>query len=202
LDLADLQLRNDNAAGAILTLTPLKAITPEETARYFRIAVYADLRIGNREGAEAAARHFMDLAKTDPDRAAAELLVQATAPRRQTETVMTAADGPPTLRRRDAATDAAVVMRSVRPPRPSAQGQFVELDCRGKEARMVVATADGRKTFLIEDPLKVIIAGQSDWQVDMTCGAQKNGPKVEVGYDPPAANQAGIDGLVRTLAFR
>jgi Tetratricopeptide repeat len=202
LDLADLQLRNDNAAGAILTLTPLKAITPEETARYFRIAVYADLQIGNREGAAAAARHFMDLAKTDPDRAAAELLMQATAPRSQTETVMTGADGPPTLRRRDAGSDAPVVTRSLRPPRPSAQGQFVELDCRGKEARMVVATAGGRKTFLIEDPLKVIITGQSDWQVDMTCGAQKNGPKVEVGYDPPAANQPGIDGLVRTLAFR
>lgn len=67
---------------------------------------------------------------------------------------------------------------------------------------MILETAAGRKTFLIDDPEKVIITGKSDWQVDMTCGPQKNRASVDVAYDAPAATQAGIDGIVRSLVYR
>jgi hypothetical protein len=77
----------------------------------------------------------------------------------------------------------------------------MQLDCRGQQARMIIETDAGRKTFLIEDPGKVAITSGSDGPVDMTCGAQKTAPKVEIGYDAPRAGQTGIDGIVRTLAF-
>jgi hypothetical protein len=87
------------------------------------------------------------------------------------------------------------------PLRPSALGRFVELDCRGAQARMIVQTDGGRKVFLIEDAGKVAITAGSDGPVEMTCGPQKTAVKVEISFDPPRPGQAGIDGVVRTLAF-
>jgi len=66
---------------------------------------------------------------------------------------------------------------------------------------MILETSAGRKVFLIEDPGKVAITSGSGGQVEMTCGLQKPPRKIEIGYDPAAANQPGIDGLVRRLAF-
>jgi Tfp pilus assembly protein PilF len=86
------------------------------------------------------------------------------------------------------------------PERFSASGRFIGLDCRGKQARMTIETAAGKKVFLVDDPTKVAIISGSDGPVDFVCGTQKTPPKVEVGYEKPPANQA-VDGVVRTLAF-
>ncbi len=83
----------------------------------------------------------------------------------------------------------------------SASGNFVELDCREKQPRMIVETTEGKKIFVIENPERVVITAGSDGPVDMQCGPQKTPAKVSVGYDPAPANLPGVLGLVRTLAF-
>jgi tetratricopeptide (TPR) repeat protein len=205
MELAETQLRANHAVAALATLAPIQKVTPENSARFFRIAVYAQLQAGNLKDAAETATHFRDIARTDADRAEADRLVRQTTPREAAPAAAAATatapeNGQPTLRRREAANDrppAAVAA----PQRPSISGRFVQLDCRGSQARMIVETDAGRKTFLIEDPAKVAITSGSNGPVDMTCGPQKPAAKVEIGYDAPRAGQTGIDGIVRTLAF-
>ena len=203
LELADAQLRDRNYRAAIGTLGGIHSVTPKDAPHFFRVAVYAHLGAGDLKDAEETAKHYLDVAKTDADRAAAELLISDV--QRRTPRAAAAADPVPVLRRTtDRAPDRAPQPepQPVRVAKPTASGQFVELDCRGKQARMILETAAGRKAFLIEDPEKVIISGNSEWQVDMTCGPQKNRARVDVVYDAPAAPQAGVDGLVRSLVYK
>jgi len=174
----------------------LKKITPHDSRRYFRITVDAYMRSGDRASAEAAAKHFMDVAKTDSDRAYAEILLNEATPRAEAPGNTVPAP------RRTAPSEPASESRPAAPARSSSAGQFVELECRGDQARMILETASGRKVFLIEDPGNVVITGQGDWHMDMTCGPQKNRPKVEIGYGQPRANQKGIDGIVSSLNFK
>ena len=190
LELAETQLRSGDPSAALATLAPLKKIGPHDSRRYFRIAVDAYMTSGDQANAEATARHFMDAAITDSDRAYAEILLSEASPRANA----------PVLRRAEPPEPAAAPRPPER-PKLSSTGQFVELECRGNQARMIVETTAGRKRFLIEDPDKVLITGQGDWQMDMTCGPQKNRPRVEIGYEQPRAGQTGIDGNVRSLHF-
>jgi Flp pilus assembly protein TadD len=204
LELAELQLRADRPNDALATIAPIRTVSPQDSARFFRIAVYAHLRNGDYESADATAKRFRELAKTDQDREAADLLVaQATRrsrPVMETVPVEEVADtGRPQLRRAAPVED-----RPVPPPAPerlSASGRFVELDCRGAQARMVLETDDGRRTFLIEDPAKVAITAGSSGPVDLECGAQKRPVAVQIQFERPRAGQQGVDGIVRALAF-
>jgi hypothetical protein len=199
LELADIQLLVGHAAAALTTLGGIHAVTPVDAPRFFRIAVHAHMENGDRKSAEETARHYMDIAKTDADRATAGLLMSEVASRFEKPAPVTVepGDGKPILRRAEPTASL-----TPRPMRLAAMGQFVELDCRGKQARMIVQTDGGRKVFLIDDPARVLITGQSDWQVDMTCGPQKNRAKVEVRYELAGASEKGVDGVVRTLAFK
>jgi len=203
LELADTQLRSGNAVAALTTLGGLHTIAAADSARFFRITVHAQLQNGDQKDAELGAQHFMDVAKTDADRAFAELLLrEATASKAKpvVEAAEVTATGPPALRHAAAASP--LEPGPALPAPQSASGRFVELDCRGKQARMIVETAAGKKVFLIEDPATVTITGQSDGHVDMTCGSQKTPPKVDVGYNQRRSDQTGVDGIVRSLAYR
>ena len=204
MELSETQLRANHPVAALATLAPIQKVTSENSARFFRIAVYAQLQAGNLKDAAETAKHFRQIARTDADRAEADRLVAQTTVR---DAVVQRSPGQieqmphhdqPALRRRESAVEQAPTPA---PKRPTMTGKFVQLDCRGSQARMIVETDAGRKTFLIEDPAKVAITAGSDGPVDMTCGAQKATPKVEIGYDTPRTGQTGIDGIVRTLAF-
>jgi tetratricopeptide (TPR) repeat protein len=204
LDLAETQLRANHAVAALVTLAPIRSVTPADSARFFRVAVYAHLRNGDQKQAGDTAKHFLDVAKTDEDRAEAERLVSIAIPSttkqgRAPAPTMDQRDTRPLLRRPDPRPE----VEAPAPPsaKPSASGRFVELDCRAKQPRMIVETATGRRAFLLEVPSKVVILAGSNGPVDMTCGRQKTTANVTVEYDPPSANQTGIDGIVRTLAF-
>jgi tetratricopeptide (TPR) repeat protein len=211
LELAETQYRLDDAKAALQTLAAVRKVTPEQSARFFKVAVYAHLRNGDRQNAEATARRFREVAKTPEDREAAEALLAQLAPARaptvdpsDTRPVQNASaeEEKPLLRRIEPAPrSAGEVTHEPLPQRPSVTGRFVELDCRGAQARMVVETEAGRKAFLIEDAGKVAITAGSDGPVDMTCGPQKSPVRVEISFDPPRPNQTGIQGIVRTLAF-
>jgi hypothetical protein len=158
---------------------------------------------GDREEASATAKHFLEVAKTAEDKQAAEKLIALTAPRATRVALpppQVADGGRPQVRRLDPVSEPKEAPVPQRIERPSLSGMFVELDCRGKQARMIVETQAGRQAFLIEDPEKVAITSGSNGPVDMTCGLQKPSKKIDIGYDP-TADQPGIDGLVRTLAF-
>ncbi len=222
VELAGAQLHANQAAAALQTLGPIRAITPADAQRFFTVAVYADLSVGDTSSAEGAARHFRDVAKTDEDRAAAERLISLAAlphvkvVARPAETgamgPVEISDARPTVRRVEPAPETketpgqeqprpALLRRDPPPPeRFSASGRFVGLDCRGKQARMTIETAAGRKVFLVDDPTKVSIVSGANGPVDFVCGPQKTPVKVEVGYEKPPAAEA-VDGVVRTLAF-
>jgi tetratricopeptide (TPR) repeat protein len=202
LRIADLQLRDRNYRAVIQTLGGIRSITPQDASHYFRLAVYAHLQLGEVKDAEETVKHALDVAKTDADRATAELLMSDV--KRRTATPVTAMDTDmrPVLRRNGETAPPSAEPLPIRVAKPTISGQFVELECHGKQARMILETAAGRKAFLIDDPEKVIITGKSDWQVDMTCGPQKNRASVDLAYEAPAANQAGIDGIVRSLVYK
>lgn len=218
LELAEAQLRVNQAQAALQTLGAIRVVTPADAPRFFRVAVYAHLHNGDPKSAEETAKRFREFAKTDEDRAAAERLIGLAAPRntsadvapveRATVAPVETADArEPRLQRREPVPESKEPpgqepLRPAPPPpgRLSASGRFVGLDCRGKQARMTIETAAGRKVFLVEDPTKVAILSGTNGPVDFVCGPQKTPLKVEVGYDKPPANQ-GLDGVVRTLAF-
>jgi tetratricopeptide (TPR) repeat protein len=202
LELAEAQARASQPKAALVTLAPIRSVKPEDAARFFRIAVYAYLQNGERGKAEAAAQHFLDIAKSDKDRSAAEQLVsQAAFPRPEPAGRPTAFDiGKPRLRHGEAAAPPRELVR--RPETPSSvSGRFVQLLCEGKQARMVIETAAGQKVFLIDDPGKVAITSGSHGPVDLVCGPQKKPVTVQIGYETPAIREPGVDGIVRTVAF-
>jgi tetratricopeptide (TPR) repeat protein len=200
LELAETQLRADQAPAALTTIQPVKKLTPGEATRYFRIAIYAYLRTGDDRRAKETADRFKAIAKTDEQREAADLLLSQVTTRqtRLPAIPKQTADGPaPRLRREE-------VIRANRedplpPPPPSASGRFVELDCRQGQAHMVIEVEGAKQVYLIEDPGKIVIKTGGRGTVDLNCGPQKEPLVVQVEYVPAA--QPGIKGVVRTLAF-
>jgi hypothetical protein len=201
IELAENQLRDNQAQAALQTLQTIHNVTPELAARYFRVAVYAHLRNGDEKSARGTAERFTTVAKTDEQRVDADALV-AQVSARHVDLPLAPAEvadgGRPTLRRTASEPTEPI---GEPPRRPAISGRFVELECLGSHARMALETSTGRSVFLIEDPAKIIIATANGAQVDLTCGRQNPATQVRVEYDPPSGSNTGIQGLVRTLTF-
>lgn len=75
LELADVQLRDGDYRGSIVTLGGIHSVTAQDAPRFFRVAVYAHLQAGELKDAEETAQHYLDIAKTDADRSTAERLM-------------------------------------------------------------------------------------------------------------------------------
>jgi len=61
------------------------------------------------------------------------------------------------------------------------EGVFQRLDCLGRQARLVIQTADGRAVqFAVRDPSKIVITGGGE--KTLSCGAQRPVHKVLVQY--------------------
>ena len=207
LEVARLQLQAGEPKAVLATLAPIHSVTPADSARFFQIAVYAHLNNGDQKNAAATAQRFKEIAKTDDDRAAADLLIKQTELRNAR---FKAAEAPAESRAETPAADP-ILRRREQPPNDAphadppaylaATGRFVQLDCRGKQARIILETATGKQAFLIEDPSHIAITSGASGPVDMTCGPQKTPAKVEIGYVRPAADQKDVQGVVRTIAF-
>jgi hypothetical protein len=72
---------------------------------------------------------------------------------------------------------------------------------------MVLATAEGKKVLLIDDPLRLTVIdkdGQSGGTMDLNCGPQK-AVDVRIDYDllpaDAGSGSKGLDGLVRVIHF-
>jgi len=79
------------------------------------------------------------------------------------------------------------------------EGSFVEFVCQEKGLKIVVQTSQGKKTFLIEDPNKIAVAGHGTGKLELNCGAQKPAA-VKIEYSP--ATQTGVDGLLKGIYFQ
>lgn len=170
MELAAHQLTAKDPGAALVTLKPVTTVKPEEAPRLFGIMAHAQLDLGQWGEAKSSAERLAKVARTDEERAQADQILK----------YLEARSG--------GATEA--------PEKPkgeskSAAGSFVSLDCSGKSPGVVLETAEGKKTFLIDDPKKIL--GPA---MEFTCGPQ-NGDRVRVDYVP--AGQAGVDGLVRGI---
>jgi tetratricopeptide (TPR) repeat protein len=205
MELASAQLQAHAAKDALETLAPVKKVTPENAVRLITLLAYANLGAGNLNQAGIAANQLKTVSSRPEDKERADQILHivesqkpsAAASAKSAASVAAFEDGDtkPTLRRRDAPDE------PVRPVfrRPSFSGNFAELQC-AQPAKLVVETAEGKKLLLIDDPTKLLVNGSSGQTVDLTCGRQKP-VRVRVDYDPPGADQPGIDGVARGIHF-
>lgn len=87
-------------------------------------------------------------------------------------------------------------------PQPAATvtGMLRQVDCLGKQARLVIETAPGKLIrLLVADPAKVAYSGSGE--VALSCGAQK-ARRVTVGYNPKVNPRLATAGEVATIEFQ
>src|SRR5579883_2466623 len=186
LALARSQLMGQDAAGALKTVAPIRQVGRSEAAQLFRTIAYAQSMLGNQAGAHDAAERWLKESREDIDKAQAEKFLAQLDRRQPAGPAVERAGEPPddgnpghpTLRRRESAP--APPEAPPPPRRPFFEGAFVELQCQGEQARMVVATESVRKTFLIEDPTQVRMIRNGAGPADFVCGPQKPAPGVRV----------------------
>jgi Flp pilus assembly protein TadD len=203
-------LYNDNQAGeALKVLAKLPGVSYDEAPRYYSLAAYVALKLGDRKQAKALAEMLMNAKKATPGdkQRAQQLLAFLNQPERPAPAAavrMPANDdgAPPVLRRQSPAgeVDAAPVRQlKIRLGQASLSGKLVEFVC-GDSPKLIVETSAGKKTLLIERPDRIVVTGREDGRAEMECGVQKPAALVEVEYDQPGAGMA-VDGLVRAVTF-
>lgn len=205
LELAWLQLDAQQAKAALITLQPLRKVEPAQAVRLFQVMAYAWHNEGNAVEAVSAAKRFYEVARTPEEKDSAQRLLRALEQRAPSPAAAPApavvasrtVDGPPIIRRVETVE---APVQKLPPPRPAAEGLFVELQCLGAQARVVVQTAAGPKAFLIEDPTTISVVGVRGGKADLGCGRQKP-VRVRIEYDLPKATQRGVEGLIRTIYF-
>jgi hypothetical protein len=111
----------------------------------------------------------------------------------------TPAGDPPKLVRRDREESPVAVEPSRLSVLPSVTGSFVNFDCAGGKAKVVLQTEGGKKSFVIEDPNNIVVEGHKGGAVELTCGPQK-AVRLRVVYaDPPKGT--AFAGSVKALYF-
>jgi tetratricopeptide (TPR) repeat protein len=195
VELASVQIAAQKPVQALQTLNAIKKVTPDEAVRVFTLFAYAEAQLGMFDQAQESAARVAQYAKTPKDREQAERLKGYVD--RPSEAVAAAelvnVDARPRYVRRQQPGE------TQPDPVPSISGSFVELNCLGASATVGVDTAQGRKTFLIDDPAKVAVIGRDGGRVELECGPQKP-VQVRIEYGPGGADQ-GADGVVRVLYF-
>jgi hypothetical protein len=75
-----------------------------------------------------------------------------------------------------------------------------QVDCLGKQARLIVQSSDGKTVrLLVPDPEKIAISGGGD--LALGCGAQKP-RRVMIGYFPKTNAKLATAGEVATIEFQ
>jgi hypothetical protein len=80
-----------------------------------------------------------------------------------------------------------------------AQGMLKQVDCLGKQARLLIQTGDGKVVkLLVRDPTKIAIVGAN--RQALGCGRQK-ARKISVEYFPKTDARLATSGDVATIEF-
>jgi hypothetical protein len=219
MELASALYNNDEAGEAVKVLAKLPGVSYEEAPRYYSLAAYVALKLGDRVQAKALAEMLMNAKKaTAADKTRAQQLLaflnqpERPAPPAQARAAVQAQPAEegaaPVLRRRPASNEGASTDSASVPParelkvrmgQASLTGKLVEFVC-GDSPKLIVETSSGRKTLLIERPDRIVVTGREAGHAEMSCGPQKPAAAVEIEYDQPGAGTA-VDGLVRSVAF-
>jgi hypothetical protein len=81
------------------------------------------------------------------------------------------------------------------------EGMLARLDCLGKQAKLVIQTADGKTIqLLVGDPSQIVIAGGGEKA--LACGIQKSSRKVSVQYKAKPNAKLKTAGVATTIEFR
>jgi tetratricopeptide (TPR) repeat protein len=204
LFLAQVQLYAKQPQSTIETLRPVRNVSMADASRFFQLLAFAYNDAGNKEEAATAARRWRENTK-DADRDTADSFVQ------YLERPQQAARSAP----QDATRSAPPRELPTPPPSPgdfapeaqqpkilpSVSGVFVEMDCKGRQPKLILQTEDGRVVFLMDDADKLTAYGLPNATgLELTCGPQK-GVKVRIQYETPSNAQAGVMGLARGIHF-
>jgi len=194
MELAALHLSARRAGAALGVLVDVKSVTSEEAPRFFTLLAEAQIRLGDRAGARITVANLATNAKTPADRTrAAEMqryLDQADAPELvRIAPLQTPRPPRPTL----------TVEQPPEQPAPEIEGSFVEFVCSDRSLKVVIDTAQGKKSFLIPDPKRIVVMGRAGGKVDLNCGPQAP-VHVKLEYTPSSA-AADADGLLKILYF-
>ncbi|HVY92608.1 MAG TPA: tetratricopeptide repeat protein [Bryobacteraceae bacterium] len=209
--IAQLQFQAKQSQEALVTLAPIKKVTPKDAPTLFRTAAYAQLNLGDFENAKKSGQRWVDTAREPTDQENAKrfmsyLEASRAAKNPPAEAILTTPDSaPPVLRRNEntngTSTAAATAPRLATRSYPSVTGTFVEFDCTKKQPRFVLSTPQGKVAFLMEDPQKVFIRGRDTDTIDLYCGAQKESAVVWIEYDPPPSSETDVRGIARFVHF-
>jgi hypothetical protein len=81
------------------------------------------------------------------------------------------------------------------------EGLFQRLDCLGRQARLVIQTADGKTMqFAVGDPSKIVITGGGE--KTLSCGAQRPAHKVLIQYLKKPDAKLRTTGEATSIEFR
>jgi tetratricopeptide (TPR) repeat protein len=209
IELAGLQMNAREPSKALETLAPVRRINETDAVHLFRIMAFAHAQTKNLDEAEKAATRWKEVAKTDEEKQEADRFLSSVRNARnprQPVAVTTlvdktnASDSRAPVRR-EAANDSHGPKEQTFAEPPSISGTFVELDCKGSQARFVIETVQGKRTLLIQDPTKVTVVSKAGGSVELTCGVQKTRLPVHVTYDELAVRMTGVDGIVQIIQF-
>jgi hypothetical protein len=182
IELASALYNDDQTGEAMRTLVKLPAIKADEAPRYYSIAAYVALKLGDRAQAKKLAEMLRDARKSTPDdqaRAGQLLTFLSTAPEIQPQLAPSSV--------------------KTRLGQATLSGTLVDFMC-GDSPKLVVETPAGKKTLLIERPDRIVVTGRSNGRAEIECGPQQPAVTVEVEYDQPRAGTVA-DGLVRAVTF-
>ncbi len=217
LMLADRYSRRREYVRAVSTLREIKSVKPEDADRLFLSLAYAGYQAGDLAEAAAAADRLRKLAKTPEEIERAQRVYDMVTrkpdpetPRARPQVARLKEPGRaeqerdpedrPELKRR-APPESTFTVEEKKKETVSEDATLVQVDCLGAQARLVVADGGKRKSFLIDDPRRVVIRNTGSVTVDFTCGPQKP-RKVSIEFLPGADAKHGTAGLVRGLDFR
>jgi len=196
LELAALHLNARRPGGALVVLSDVRTVTAEDAPRFFTLLATAQIQLGDRAGARITVAKLAANTKTPEDRTRVEqmqrYLDQANAP--APVIARNTPEGPPRLVR-----PAPTAERPPLQPSPEVEGSFVEFICLDKTFKVVVDTAQGKKSFLIPDAKQVVIVGRAGGKVDLNCGPQTP-VHVKIEY-APNASATDADGILKILYF-
>jgi tetratricopeptide (TPR) repeat protein len=202
---ARLQLQAKQSKEALVTIAPIRKVTPQDAPTLFRIAALAQMNVGDFENAKKSGQRWLDNAKEPQDRENAKRFLSYLEVPRGAKNSPAEAAHPPILRRQEAsatpAAAAAAPRLIARPSYPSVAGTFVEFNCDRKQPRFVLKTPEGKVSFLMEDPRKLFIRGRDSDTIDLYCGVQKEATPVWIEYDPPPASETDVRGIARFVHF-
>lgn len=205
VELSGLQLAAGLKMEARQTLGSIKRVTPELAPRFFQVLAYAEIANGYVDQAKKAAARWEETATSPTEKQAAGRFAASLA--RPTPTFTPAPAGQevaeeqrPTIRRSE---PEAPQPADPEPPfrfDGKAEGKFVDLQCKDSQAIFVIEVEGARQSYLIDDPLKITIAGANGASMGLTCGKQAPKP-VKLEFDKPGEGQKSVRGLLRLIEF-